>query len=104
MGKTSNIFFSKTTGPISLKFYVNDLWVVASKVIVFYWPISIRGRVRPAPFSHRVTMGKTSNIFFSETTGPISMKLNVNDPWVMASKVIVFYWPICIRGQVSSYV
>ena len=100
MGKTSNIFFSETTGPISTKFDVNDPWVEVSQNIVFYWPISNRGRVRPRPLFHRVTMGKTSNIFFSETTGPISKKFDVNDRWVEVSWNIVFHWPISIRGWV----
>ena len=100
MGKTSKIFSSGTTGPISKKFDVNDPWVVASQNIVFYWLISIRGRIRPRPLSHRVTMGKTSKIFSSGTTGPISKKFDVNDPWVVASQNIVFYWLISIRGRI----
>ena len=97
----SNIFFSETTGPISTKFDVNDPWVKVSQNIVFYWPSSVRGGVRPRPLFHRVTIGKTSNIFFSETTGPIWKKFDVNDPWVEVSQNIVFYWPSLIRGGVK---
>ena len=100
MGKISKIFSSETTGPISMKFDVNNLWVMVSQNTVFYWLMSIRGGVRLRPLFHRLTMGKISKIFSSETTGPISVKFNVNNLLVIVSQNTVFYWLISIRGGV----
>ena len=81
-----------------MKFDVNVPWVVPSQNIVFYWLILIRGQIRGHTVLHRITMGENSNIFFSETTGPISVKFDVNVPLVVPSQNIVFYWLISIRG------
>ena len=101
IGKTSKIFFSETTGPISKKFNVNDPWVVASQNIVFYWLMSIRSGIRLRPLLHLITMGKNSKIFFSESTRLISVKFNVNDPWVVAFQSFVLYWLISIRSGIG---
>ena len=42
---------------------------------------------------------KNSEIFFSETNGPIQLKFCVNDPWVILLQVYVFYLPTCISSQ-----
>ena len=73
---------SEITGRISMKFDVNNLWVMVSQnTVFFYWLMSIRGgvNVRLHPLFHRLTMGKISKIVSSETTGPISRKFNVNN-------------------------
>ena len=54
----SNIFFSETTGPISMKFDVKDPLVVPSQNIVFYGPRSIRGQIRGLNILHWKPMGK----------------------------------------------
>ena len=84
-----------------MKFYVIDPWVVTSQNIVFHWLISNEGRIKPRPLLHRLTTGETSKIFFSKTTGQISMKFDVNNPWVVASQNIVFYWLSSNMGEVS---
>ena len=84
------IFSSESTGPILFKFDVNDPWVVVLKVYVFYPPTCIRSQMRLRTVLHRNTMGKNSNVFFSETIGPILFKFDVNDPWVVMLKVYVF--------------
>jgi len=90
IGKNSKIFFSETTGPISIKFGVNDLLVMPFHNTVFYGFMSIGALMRTHTVLHRNTIGKNSKIFSSETTGLISMKFGVNDLLVVPFHNTVF--------------
>ena len=91
IGKNSNIIFSKTNSLISMKFGVNVPQVVPFHNTVFYRFISIGALMRTRTVLHVNTIGKNSKIFFSETTGPISMKFDVNVPQVVPFHNTVFY-------------
>ena len=89
IGQNSNIFFSETAGPISMKFHVNDVWVVPFHNIVFYGFMSLRPLMRTRTVLHRNTTGKNSNI--SETMGLISIKFCVHDLSVCPFIILLFY-------------
>ena len=50
--------------------------------------------------SHRITMGKYSKFFFSETTNLISMKLKLNYPFVVVCQIIVCHWLLLIGSPI----
>ena len=67
----SNIFFSKTAGPIKAKFYVEPPWVGGSKVCSRHPGHMTKMAIKPI-------YGKNpSKIFFSGTGRPISTKLGM---------------------------
>ena len=65
---------------------------------MYFILLIIKGLTRSALFLHRITVGKNLNIVSSETTGPISVKFDVNDPWAVPYQIAVFYGLIPIRG------
>ena len=88
IGKNSKIFSSKTTGPTSMKFVVNDLLVVPFHNTVFW---QVYALMRTHTVINRNTKGKIQT-FFSQTTGLILMKLGDNDLWVLPFHNTVFLW------------
>ena len=92
IGKNSNIFFSETTSPISMKFGVNDLLVVPFHNTVFYGFMSISALIRTHTVWNGNSIGKISNIF-SKTTSLISVKFGDSDLWVLPfHNTVFFFW------------
>ena len=66
----SNIFFSKTTGPVIAKLHVEPLWVGGTEVCS--WHLGHMTKVAAKPI-----YGKNSSKIFSRTSGLISTKLGL---------------------------
>ena len=66
----SNIFSSETTGPIKAKFHVQPHWEGVKKVC-------INGPGHMTKMATMPIMVKKIKIFFSRTSGPISVKLGM---------------------------
>ena len=73
MGKKSKIFFSETTGPTALIFCMWQWLMVIYINCANHVPGVKFGHAPGVDSLHRLTMGKKSKIFFSETTGPTAL-------------------------------
>ena len=73
MGKKSKIFFSETTGPTALIFGMWQWLMVLYINCANHVPGVKFGHAPGVDSLHRLTMGKTKKIFFSETTRPTAL-------------------------------
>ena len=73
MGKTKKIFFSETTRPTALIFCRWQWLMVLYINCAIHAPGVKFGHAPRVDRLHRLTMGKKSKIFFSETTGPTAL-------------------------------
>ena len=73
MGKNSKIFFSETTGPTALIFCMWQWLMVLYINCVSHAPGVKFGHAPGVDSLHRLTIGKTKKIFFSETTRPTAL-------------------------------
>ena len=73
MGKTKKIFFSETTRPTALIFGIKQWLMVLYINCAIHAPGVKFGYAPKVDSLHRLTMGKNSKIFFSETTGPTAL-------------------------------
>ena len=73
MGKTKKIFFSETTRPTALIFGMWQWLMVLYINCAIHAPGVKFGHAPGVDSLHRLTMGKNSKIFFSETTGPTAL-------------------------------
>ena len=73
IGKTKKIFFSETTGPTALIFGMWQ-WVMVLYINCANHAPGVKFGYAPGVDSlHRLTIGKTKRIFFSETTRPTAL-------------------------------
>ena len=71
--KNSKIFFSETTGPTALIFGMWQ-WLMVLYINCASHAPGVKFGLAPGVDSfHRLTIGKTKKIFFSETTGPTAL-------------------------------
>jgi hypothetical protein len=75
LAEISKIFFSETNELTEPKLYMNDHWNVLYQVTVFY---ADRKSKMATIAGHRLTLGKYSNAFLTETTNMIKAKLYMN--------------------------
>ena len=73
MGKNSKIFFSETTGPTALIFCMWQWLMVLYINCANHVPGVKFGHAPGVDSLHRLTIGKTKKIFFSETTWPTAL-------------------------------
>ena len=73
IGKTKKIFFSETTRPTALIFCMWQWLMVLYINCASHAPGVKFGHAPGVESLHRLTMGKTKKIFFSETTGPTAL-------------------------------
>ena len=73
MGKTKKIFFSETTGPTALIFGMWQWLMVLYINCASHAPGVKFGHAPGVDSLHRLTIGKTKKIFFSETTRPTDL-------------------------------
>ena len=81
MGKNSKIFFSETTGPTALIFGMWQWLMVLYINCASHAPGVKFGHVPGLDSFHRLTIGKTKKIFFSETTRPTAFSFDI---WYVA--------------------
>ena len=73
MGKTKKIFFSETTRPTALIFGMWQWLMVLYINCASHAPGVKFGHAPGLDSLHRLTIGKTKKIFFSETTRPTAL-------------------------------
>ena len=73
MGKKLKIFFSETTGPTALIFGMWQWLMVLYINCASHAPGVKFGHAPGVDIFHRLTIGKTKKIFFSETTRPTAL-------------------------------
>ena len=73
MGKKLKIFFSETTGPTALIFGMWQWLMVLYINCASHAPGVKFGHAPGVDSFHRLTIGKTKKIFFSETTRPTAL-------------------------------
>ena len=73
MGKTKKIFYSETTRPIALIFGMWQWLMVLYINCASHAPGAKFGHAPGLDSLHRLTIGKTKKIFFSETTRPTAL-------------------------------
>ena len=73
MGKTKKIFFSETTRPTALIFGMKQWLMVLYINCAIHAPGVKFGHAPGVDSLHRLTIGKTKKIFFSETTRPTAL-------------------------------
>ena len=73
IGKTKIIFFSETTGPTALIFGMWQWLMVLYINCASHAPGVKFGHAPGVDSFHRLTIGKTKKIFFSETTRPTAL-------------------------------
>ena len=73
MGKTKKIFFSETTRPTALIFGMWQWLMVLYINCASHAPGVKFGHTPGVDSLHRLTIGKTKKIFFSETTRPTAL-------------------------------
>ena len=73
MGKTKKIFFSETTRPTALIFGMWQWLMVLYINCASHAPGVKFGHAPGVDSLHRLTIGKTKKIFFSETTRPTAL-------------------------------
>ena len=71
--KNSKIFFSETTGPTALIFCMWQWLMVLYMNCAIHAPGVKFGQAPGVDSFHRLTIGKTKKIFFSETTRPTAL-------------------------------
>ena len=79
-------FFSETTWTIETKLPRNDHWKVLYNLSVLYANLKSKMAATAGYTLTLDTMGKCSNVFFSETTSMIKAKLYMNVHWMVLYK------------------